>query len=178
MIDPDRRTTLKLMALGGATAATASLPAWAAAPLRGAADAHPAGSAEGSPDLVIQVIDCDSFAFDTLMLSNTTDAPMRITQFLPATLIYGDKHLDLNALTGRSNSSDVLELPAGHSRSWQADAWRREPEAGLVEYVWANDAVEALTDETRVYKLGAFLADQRAIVFPDPRRLPRLSVPA
>lgn len=120
----------------------------------------PAPTPRTSMQLEIQIIDSSAVPDNHVIFRNRDDEALTITRFMPGHIVYGDKFMDLNA----AMNGQPLELAAGQSKVLQFDVWS-VVNAGPIEYVWSDHAIDILNDETSVIHLGAFMADTNAVVY-------------
>ncbi|MBX2882442.1 MAG: hypothetical protein KTR32_21010 [Granulosicoccus sp.] len=166
MTDLQKRATLKKMGVTGVGMAVAGTPA--AAAWRHVAEKHEVVTEHhvansGVSDLKIEIIASTSVPENTVLFTNMTDEEIVVQHFMPGSIIFGDQYLDLNGVRGdlliRIPPKGVISRPVRLSRL------SNQP---VMEYVWADDAVTPITEQTRVVSLGAFVADQRWYVYPVP----------
>ncbi len=161
MIDKQKRNTLKLIGGSGMLVASGS-----AASLFTAAHAAATEQTRVSPlraDLEVMIIDTGSMPEDTVLVTNRTDRSIVIDDFLPGTIFFNDKWLSLNDAFAASLLNGRV-VPAGHSVSARFDFTDlTHGETG--DYLWAQQSVSALTDQTDIVTLAATLQGRRAVVF-------------
>jgi len=122
--------------------------------------------------LEIQIIDSSAVPDNNVVFRNRSDEPLNITRFMPGHIVFGGKLMDLNEAVGVSG----LVLGVGQSKAFQFDIWS-VVNAGPIEYVWADHAVETLSDETSIVTLGAFMADTNAVVYANTKQyVPRENI--
>jgi len=173
MTDLQKRETLKRMGVAGAVAAVATTPVLATlnpatVGLSAAVGAPP--MQRGVSDLSISIIATTSVpGSSTAVFTNMTDEEIVVQHFLPGTIVFGDRRVDLNAVPG----APLLRIAPHGVVSMPVQVNRIDTQA-MMEYVWADDAVSAISEHTEVVTLGAFVADHRLIVYP----VPALSIPA
>jgi len=169
MLDSKKRQTLKL--IGAAplvslpfSASAAGLPATLTANSIDAVQTNvpdlPAPAPRAGMELQIQIIDTVAVPDNNVLFRNHTDETLIVSQFLPGHIVYDGKLVDLNAAVG----SEQLILHAGQSKAFEFKVWSLV-NAGPVEYVWAEHVVEALSEDTSIVTLGAFMADNNAVVY-------------
>jgi len=117
-----------------------------------------------SMQLDIQLIDTSAVTSQEMLIRNTTDEKLVVTQFMPGHVVFGDRFIDLQAAL-RTQS---LVLNAGQSKSLDFDIMPIN-KMDHIEYVWADHAVHALSDETNIIHLGAFMANTSAVIYADTR---------
>ncbi len=165
MLDSKKRQTLKFMG----AAPLVSLPFVASAGELFASETQvpklPAASPRTGMQLEIQIIDSTAVPDNTVVFRNRSDDVLVITRFMPGHIVYDGKLMDLNAAMGDRQ----IELSPGQSRAFEYDVWS-VLNTGPVEYVWADHAIDALSEETSVVTLGAFMADTNAVVYANTRQ--------
>jgi hypothetical protein len=161
MIDKQKRNTLKLIGGSGVVAATATSASLLGTSLAGAADTQAVSPLRA--DLEVMIIDTGSLPEDTALITNLTNGDVVIDDFLPGTIFFNDKWVSLNDVFSRSLLNGRV-VPAGHSVSAPI---KFQPlghgETG--DYLWAQQSVSALTEQTDIVTLAATLQQRRAVVF-------------
>lgn len=127
----------------------------------------PKVAAHSSMQLEIQIIDSSAVPDNNVVIRNTTDESLIITKFMPGHIVFGNKLMDLNAAVGGGS----LKLRAGQSKALHFDVWS-VLNAGPIEYVWADHAVEVLSDQTSIVTLGAFMSNTNAVVYANTQYVP------
>jgi len=164
MLDQNKRRTLKILGI----TPLVSLPVVATAAGSGHTNEPELNSilpettdnqGTGMP-LQIQILDTISVPDNNVVLRNTSDEPQLISRFLPGHIYFNGKIMDLNEAVGNA----PLRLQAGRSKAFDFKFWP-VVNAGPVEYVWADHAVEALNENTSIITLGAFMADTKAVIY-------------
>lgn len=165
MLDLKKRQTLKYIG----AAPLVSLPFVASAgsvDLPESITTDPAMRSAGtSMQLQIQIIDSSAVRDGNVIVRNISDGSIIISQFMPGHIAFDGKLIDLNETVGAQS----LELQAGQSKAFLFDLLS-EGTTETFEYVWADHAMEALSHETSVVTLGAFMADTNAVVYADTRQ--------
>lgn len=174
MHDSSKRNTLKL--LGGTTAGIAiptSVVMAESATRPNAASRFPAG-AKRSPELLIQLIHSTAVPDDSIVLQNKTNDKLVISRFMPGTVIFDDVQCDLNEA-----AQQELVLEAGQLMSLRTLMTAVDSDS-IMEYVWANGVVDPASkySDLSTVTMGAFMADNKAIVYPYGTPAPQTSFPA
>lgn len=110
--------------------------------------------------LQIQIIDSTSIPDNDVLFRNNSEDTLLVTRFMPGYVYFNDKIMDLNGAL----SAKPMRLEPGQSRALNFVMWP-VVNAGPTEYVWADQSVERLNDETSIITLGAFMADTSAVVY-------------
>jgi len=163
MPDQNKRRTLKIM---GVTPLVATPVFASAAGLRfsnGAPELPPATQKTGMP-LQIQILDTTAVPDNNVIIRNNSDETLLVSRFMPGHIYFNDQIMDLNEAIGNR----PLSLQAGQSKAFDFKIWP-VLNAGPVEYVWADHAVDVLSDNMSVVTLGAFMAGTNAVVYADTR---------
>ena len=169
MFNSQKRRTLKLLGSAGLSVGSLIGSGTAAASFSAlnngeqAASGGPGLSANGRTELGIKIINSRDVVENTVLLTNNNQSTIFVERFLPAHIIYNNKLLDLNAALPKSG----LRIDAGQVVARDVDIWQLLSQP-VIEYVWAEHAVEAIGNGTELVSLGAFFADNNAIVFADP----------
>ena len=170
MFDQSKRHTLKM--LGGTS--LIAMPIFAMADGSGIVAGNGSDSAKPEyPELVqssgmplqIQIIDTMSVPDNNVILRNTSDEELCVSRFMPGHIYFNEQIIDLNEAIGKRS----LILQAGRSKVFDFKVWP-VLNAGPVEYVWADHAIEQLNNDTSVITLGAFMADTNAVVYANTRQ--------
>ncbi|MBX2826140.1 MAG: hypothetical protein KTR33_15510 [Gammaproteobacteria bacterium] len=180
MTDLQKRETLKRMGITGISALAASLAASPAAstPVLTALNASSVedlnpravmNASRGVSDLSINIIATTSVPESTAVFTNMTDEELLVQHFLPGTIVFGNRSVDLNGVP----ASPLLRI-APHGVVSRPVQLVPVDTGAIMEYVWADDAVSPISEHTDVITLGAFVADRRLLVYP----VPTLPVPA
>lgn len=160
MIDRRKRNTLKLISGSGLLAAAG--PAATLLNTAVAGTAEQTGNAQ-TGDLEILVIDTSSMPEDTAIVTNRTNADLEVTDFKPGTIFFNGKWLSLNQVFANALMNGRI-LPPGHSVS--APIAPQALDHGTSgDYLWAQQCVEPLTENTDIVRLAAVMHDRRAIVY-------------
>ena len=160
MIDKQKRNTLKLIGGSGVLAASGAVaPLFTAA--HAAAGEHAAMSTQRA-DLDVMIIDTGSMPEDTVLVTNRTGRSIVIDDFLPGTIFFNDKWLSLNETFAESLLNGRV-VPAGHSVSARFD-FNELTQGETGDYLWAQQSVSALTEQTDIVTLAATLQGRRAVV--------------
>jgi len=164
MHNPNKRRTLKML---GVTPLV-SMPLFASntgLDYAGTAQ-NPAAVSELSANsqypgmpLEIQILDTTAVPDNNVLVRNTSNEPLIINRFVPGHIYFNGQIMDLNEAIGNA----PLILQVGQSKAFDFKLWP-VVNAGPVEYVWADQVVEVLNDNTSVVILGAFMADANAII--------------
>lgn len=162
MPDQNKRRMLKMLSV----APLVSTPVFASTTGFGFSDnTLPAttvnNQAVGRP-LQIQILDTTAVPDNNVLVRNDSDETILISRFMPGHVYFDGKIMDLNEAIGKT----PLLLHAGQSKAFNFKLWP-VVNAGPVEYVWADHAIEKLSDDTSVITLGAFMADSNAVVYVD-----------
>jgi len=164
MLDQNKRRTLKILGvtplvsipvLASATSFEHANVAHSNSPLPG-----PATTQGSSMPLQIQILDTTAVPDNNVILRNSSDEPLLVSRFMPGHIYFNGQIMDLN----EAIDNEPLSLQAGQSKVFDFKFWP-VVNAGPVEYVWADHAVEALNENTSVITLGAFMADTNAVVY-------------
>ncbi len=161
MHDSSKRHTLKL--LGGSTASVVipSSIVMAEAATRPTRHNQFPQAAKRRPELLIQLVRSTAVSEDTVVLRNTTNGQLVISQFMPGTVIFDDVQCDLNeAAAGKE-----LILQPGQVMSLRTQMAPIDTDS-VMEYVWANASTQPISGDVSLVSLGAFMADGRAVVYP------------
>jgi len=162
MLDLKKRQTLKYIG----AAPLVSLPFVASADSADLSKSITADSAMRSAgtsmQLQIQIIDSSAVRDGNVIVRNISDESIIISRFMPGHIAFDGKLIDLNETVGGQN----LDLKAGQSKAFLFDLLS-EGTTQTFEYVWADHAIEALSHETSVVTLSAFMADSNAVVYAD-----------
>ncbi len=161
MHDSSKRNTLKL--LGGSTAGVflpSSLVLAEAATRAAGASQFPA-AAKRTPELLINLFRSTAVPDDTFMLQNQSSERLVISRFLPGTVIFDDVQVDLNEAV--DNTEVILEPHQVMSLRAQLSPINSDD---VMEYVWANSAVDSISDNLSIVSIGAFMVDGQAILYP------------
>lgn len=165
MLDLKRRQTLKILS----ALPLVSMPFVGVANAIGLTESLaptlPEATRRTSMQLEIQIIDSNAVPDNTVVFRNSDDEELIITKFMPGHIVFGDNVIDLNATVGGQN----LILQPGQSKSFDFKV-ESTVNAAPIEYVWADHAVNKLSDETSVITLGAFMADTNAVVYANTRQ--------
>lgn len=165
MLDSKKRQTLKFI---GAVPLV-SLPFAASATLLDPTETLlpelPNPSPRTGMDIEIMIIDSSAVPDNNVVFRNHSDETLFVSKFLPGHIVYEGKLMDLNAAMGDRH----IELLPGQSKAFQYDVWPIV-NAGPVEYVWAEHAIDVLSEETSIITLGAFMADTKAVVYANTRQ--------
>jgi len=165
MLDKNKRRTLKIL---GVTPLV-TMPAFASATQLGltndfesqvALPEVPARIKGSGMPLQIQILDTNAVPDNNVVVRNTSDEPLLISRFMPGHVYFNGQIMDLNQAIG----NQPLSIDAGQSRSFDFKIWP-VLNAGPVEYVWADQAVEKISNDTSVITLGAFMAGTDAVVY-------------
>jgi len=165
MLDQSKRHTLKIL---GVTPLVA-MPAFAAAGSFGAINNIdnastisdlPGGNQSSSMPLQIQILDTSAVPDNNVLLRNTSDEALHVDRFMPGHIFFKDQIMDLNEAIGEQS----LVLQPGQSKAFDFKLWP-VLNAGPIEYVWADQAMEKLNDNTSIVTLGAFMAGTDAVVY-------------
>jgi hypothetical protein len=161
MHDSSKRNILKLLAATGAsTVLPASLvTAEAAAGSSGASQFS--ASEIRTPDLYIDLIRSTAVPDDSVLLKNTSNETIVVKKFLPRTVVFDDVRIDLNAAAG--GESLIIEPNQIVSLRTKAAPVQSDD---VIEYVWANSAVQTISEDLTTVQLGAFMVNNQAIVYP------------
>lgn len=160
MPDLYKRRTLKFM--GAAPLFTVPLLSGAAELQATDASALPLPAPRTNMQLSIDIIDSSAVPDNNLLIKNTTDEPLAVSGFMPGHIIFDNKLIDLNEAVAK----ETLVLGPGQSRAFNFTLWPLLS-AGPMEYVWADHTAITLSEETTIYRLGAFLADTNAVIYAD-----------
>ncbi len=164
MFDQNKRRTLKMMSV----TPLVSVPLFASLVSQSQANmvdnnatSHnlKTDNKSGGTQLHIQILDTTSVPDNNVILRNDSNDTLIISRFMPGHIFFNNQIMDLNEAIG----SDQLVLQPGQSKAFDFEIWP-VLNAGPVEYVWADHAVEILNENTSVITLGAFMADTNAIV--------------
>ena len=172
MPDQKKRRTLKVMGAIPLAGVAAGVAGTATASLASMADFSSSSvlpkpvSRTGSMQLDIQIIDTSAVVNNHLLVRNTTDEALTVTRFMPGHIVFNNKFLDLQQLI---NSKPLVLMP-GQSKSFDYNIQPIEKMSNI-EYVWAEHAISALSIETNVVYLGAFMADTNAVIYADTREI-------
>lgn len=162
MLDLKKRRTLKLLG----AAPLVSMPVIASVghdgvmPVDTPTDALTASTAQNNMPLQIQIIDSTAVPDNNVIIRNISDEDLLVTRFMPGHIYFNEQIMDLNEAVNQQ----PLHLHAGQNKAFEFKLWP-VVNAGPVEYVWADHAVEALNAETSVVTLSAFMADTNAVVY-------------
>jgi len=164
MPDQNKRRTLKMLSVTPVLTPLVSMPVFASATgFDFSEKTLPVTSAKnqsvGRP-LQIQILDTTSVPDNNVLLRNDSDETLLISRFMPGHIYFNDKIMDLNEAIGNT----PLLLHAGQSKAFNFKLWP-VVNAGPVEYVWADQAVDKLSNDTSVITLGAFMAETNAVVY-------------
>lgn len=129
-----RRTALKLLAGSVAGVALPSTALLAAQPI------HRCDASFAVASLTVEIVTGESTPEDTVLLSTIANSPVSLQRFMPGTLAFGDRTLDLN----RVLLSGELKLVPGAVQSVLLPAVPRQPDSALREYLLVDSAVEML----------------------------------
>jgi len=161
MHDFSKRNTLKLFAAAGvSTVLPASLLTAEAATKPSVASQFPA-AATRTPDLFIDLIRSTAVPDDSVVLKNTTSETIVVSKFLPGTVVFDDVQINLNEAAGGESiviQPDQIVALRTKAVPVQSD--------DVIEYVWANSAAQAVSDDLTTVQLGVFMVDNQAIVYP------------
>jgi len=173
MHDLTKRNTLKWLAATGATTVLpASLvTAEATTGLPGASQFPPA--VKRTPDLFIDLIRSTAVTEDTVVLKNNTGETIVVSKFLPGIVVFDDVQIDLNAAAG--GQSLVIEPNRIMSLHTKAVPVQSDD---VIEYVWANSAKQAVSNDLTTVQLGVFMVDNQAVVYPVNRPTAQTPFPA
>ena len=173
MHDTSKRNTVKLLAVAGVSTIfpTSHVRAEATTPLSGTAQL-PAATTR-TPDLYIDLIRSTAVPDDSVVLKNTTNETIVVGKFLPGIVVFDDVQIDLNSAA--RNESLVLRPNQIVSLRTEATPVQSDD---VIEYVWANSAGQAITDDLTTVHLGVFMADNKAIVYPLNRPTAQTPFPA
>ena len=160
MHDSSKRNTLKLISASTAGVVLPTSLVMAEAATRPAAAMQFPEASTRKPDLLINLVRSTAVPDDTVLLLNTTNDRLVISQFMPGTIVFDDVQIDLNEVTGGSE----LILAPHQMKSLRTQITPIQSE-GMVEYVWADSSTHPITDDLSLVYMGAFMADDRAIVF-------------
>jgi len=108
--------------------------------------------AEGSPEHVITGI--------TSSIGQSSETIV-VSKFLPGTVVFDNVQIDLNAAAG----GESLVLMHNQIVSLRTKAVSVQSD-DVIEYVRANAAVQAISDDLTTVQLGVFMVDNQAIVYP------------
>ncbi len=163
MLDVSKRRTIQLM--GAVPLLSLPLVSMASAAgdkaLRSAALLPAAKPRTGLP-VQIQIIHSSSVPDNDVLIRNNGDDDLTISRFMPGHIYFDGQIMDLN----ESTAGKALRLKSGDSVALSFRVWP-VVNAGPTEYVWADQSVERLSDETSIITLGAFMADTNAVVYAD-----------
>ena len=84
-----------------------------------------------------------------------------VSKFLPGTVVFDNVQIDLNAAAG----GESLVLMHNQIVSLRTKAVSVQSD-DVIEYVRANAAVQAISDDLTTVQLGVFMVDNQAIVYP------------
>jgi len=110
--------------------------------------------------LQIHILDTTAVPDNNVLVRNDSNETLLVSRFMPGHVYFDDKIMDLNEAIGNT----PLLLHAGQSKAFNFKLWP-VVNAGPVEYVWADHALEKLSDDTSVVTLGAFMADTNAVLY-------------
>ncbi len=170
MLDQNKRRTLKMLSVTPLVTPLVSMPVLASKIDLGVFDTSDHDT--NSPDLIpttnqaagrplqIQILDTAAVPDNNVLVRNDSDETLLISRFMPGHIYFNGQIMDLNEAIGNT----PLILQAGQSKAFQFNIWP-VLNAGPVEYVWADHAVEILSADTSVITLGAFMVDNNAIVY-------------
>jgi len=161
MTDTNKRRTLKRF---GATS-LAALPFASIAGMVDSAILHSEKSpltVSGIVDLEIQIIDTGSVANNSLLFHNAGQGKIVINQFLVGAVIFNSRMLELNALFAKG----PIVIEPWQTRSFVTDIWNVLA-VPSIEHTYADHVVEILNADTSAVRLGAYLFNDKAVVYPD-----------
>ncbi|MEE9333476.1 MAG: hypothetical protein V3U65_05235 [Granulosicoccaceae bacterium] len=159
MYDLSKRNTLKLISASTAGVVLPTSLLMAEAAMRQATQFPE--SKPRKPDLLINLVRSTAVPDDTVLLLNTTSDRLVIGQFMPGTIVFDDVQVNLNEAAGGKEL--ILEPNQFLSLRTQMTPVQSD---GIVEYVWADSSAHPMTEDVSLVFMGAFMADDRAIVFP------------
>ena len=159
MYDSSKRNTLKLISASTAGVVLPASLVMAEAATRPETQFPKANTRK--PDLLINLVRSTAVPDDTVLLLNTTSDSLVVSQFMPGTIVFDDVQVDLNEVAGGKEL--ILEPNQFVSLRTKMTPVQSD---GLVEYVWADSLTHPMTDDVSLVHMGAFMADDRAIVFP------------
>jgi len=164
MPDQNKRRTLKML---GVTPLV-SMPVFAAGAINlpknmdsdSVVSELPARVPGSGMPLQIQILDTNEVPDNNVLIRNTSDEPLLIGRFMPGHVYFNGQIMDLNEAIG----DRPLALDSGQSKAFEFKPWP-VVNAGPVEYVWADHAIELLNNNTSIVTLGAFMAGSDAVVY-------------
>ncbi len=160
MADLKKRSTLKMLGVGGLLATSGSL---VNAAVQGSG--VEAIVADGQPsELEILIVDSNDFEYSTVVITNLTSSEIRLSEFTYGTIYYDNKIVDLNTtpFVQKHNSNDLV-LAANHSASaFVVPA--NSADVDSIDILSGQSSVSDVGASTRVVRLGATLSDGKAIV--------------
>lgn len=187
-LDAARRRTLKVIGAGLATPfAALSGASW----LQAADNEYPLTKPQGenagmqigahAHDIELHLYSSQSVIEDSLLIRNRLERPLVVKKVNPSVVVYQDRYVDLRSLIGDT----PLTLAPGHTvsfrvysqplygRSWSQLQTAHLAEADLPDgtsYLWAQDSINVITDDTILVSVAAVVVDDTAIVYNKPRQ--------
>lgn len=191
--DAERRRSLKV--IGAGIAAPFAVLSGAAV---AAADAQPLANDQTGKtvakrgthahDIELHLYSSRNVVEDSLLIRNKLDKPLVLRKVSPSLVVFKDRYLDLRSLIGDT----PLTLAPGHTvsfmvysqplygRSWsQSQHDHASGEAALsdgVSYLWAQDSINVITEDTVLVSVAAMVVDETAILYTKPGQATARSV--
>lgn len=115
-------------------------------------------------ELQITIVSTDAVVEDTVILINKTTQPLHIKQFRPGAVVFSNKLVKLNDLC-QSDKDLVLQPERPFAAPVKIWHLLTLADSGF-EYIWANEAVSPLSENTDIVTLGGYVTEQQAVLFP------------
>lgn len=173
LLDAGKRQSLKLLGgagLGLAAGGIAFVPQASA----GTRDENPETrnhNVSRQHDIMIEIFSSTGVTGESVLIRNTTSDELAIAGFLPGTIVFGNRYVDLNELLANDGNASQLTITPGHTISFQANARAISENDSIHEYVWAESSKTQVTEDCVVVSLAGFMADDKLVVYPNPQLL-------
>lgn len=139
-------------------------------------------SATHAHDIELHLYSSRNVVEDSLLIRNKLDKDLVLKKVSPSLLVFNDRYLDLRSLIGDT----PLTLAPGHTVSFMVysqplygRAWSQTHNAHAAEeaalsdgtsYLWAQNSINVITDDTILVSAAALVVDETAILYTKPKQ--------
>lgn len=127
-------------------------------------------SVDSQHDLLLTLVLSSAVPHGSAVISNQTGNSIVLNGFDPGNIVFDNHYVDLSHATGVTKNNPLI-LKSGETRSFQIEAhslYSSKHTSDHNTYVWADDAVEQLSEDAKLIEMAGLLDVNRTVLYVKP----------